>query len=212
VNIFHTHRQTIQYIQPSDHTRLTQAELLVIDEAAAIPLPMVEKLLGPYLVFMSSTINGYEGTGRSLSMKLVKNLRHQSKVDSSSSSSGEGKTTKLGGGGRVLTEITLEDPIRYGRGDPIERWLNDLLCLDCSNHIPKLIYTIPHPSLCDLYYVNRDTLFSHHKASEAFLQRMMSLYVSSHYKNSPNDLQLMSGKSYHAIPSVHTASWSSYEG
>jgi N-acetyltransferase 10 len=37
---------------------------VVIDEAAAIPLPVVKDLLGPYLVFMSSTINGYEGTGR----------------------------------------------------------------------------------------------------------------------------------------------------
>ena len=31
---------------------------------AAIPLPLVKDLLGPYLVFLSSTINGYEGTGR----------------------------------------------------------------------------------------------------------------------------------------------------
>lgn len=38
-----------------------QAELVVIDEAAAIPLPLVRSLLGPYLVFMSSTVNGYEG-------------------------------------------------------------------------------------------------------------------------------------------------------
>lgn len=38
--------------------KLGQAELLVIDEAAAIPLPLVKKLLGPYLVFMASTING----------------------------------------------------------------------------------------------------------------------------------------------------------
>lgn len=34
-------------------------ELLVIDEAAAIPLPMVKYLLGQYLVFLSSTVNGY---------------------------------------------------------------------------------------------------------------------------------------------------------
>ena len=32
------------------------------------------------------------------------------------------------------------------------------------------------------YYVNRDTLFSYHKASEVFLQRLMALYVASHYK------------------------------
>lgn len=36
-------------------------------------------------------------------------------------------------------------------------------------------------SLCR-YYVNRDTLFCYHKASEAFLQRLMALYVASHYK------------------------------
>ena len=54
---------------------LAQAELLCIDEAAAIPLPWVKKLFGPYLIFMSSTVTGYEGTGRSLSMKLVRDLR-----------------------------------------------------------------------------------------------------------------------------------------
>jgi N-acetyltransferase 10 len=50
---------------------LAQAELLVIDEAAAIPITIVKQLLGPYLVFLSSTVNGYEGTGRSLSLKLI---------------------------------------------------------------------------------------------------------------------------------------------
>jgi N-acetyltransferase 10 len=58
VNIFRQHRQTIQYIQPQDSPKLSQAELLVIDEAAAIPLPMVKALLGPYLVFLCSTVNG----------------------------------------------------------------------------------------------------------------------------------------------------------
>ena len=93
---------------------------------------------------------------------------------------------------------------------------------------------LPHPSECQLYYVNRDTLFSYHKASEIFLQvsyvsfvlralfknlrvileafdgmdltclpgllqRMMALYVASHYKNSPNDLQLMSNAPKHHL-------------
>src|SRR5437588_8433264 len=69
----------IQYIQPQDAHVLGQAELVIIDEAAAIPLPLVKKLLGPYLVFMASTINGYEGTGRSLSLKLIQQLREQSR-------------------------------------------------------------------------------------------------------------------------------------
>jgi hypothetical protein len=65
VNIFReSHRQTIQYIQPQDAHKLGQAELVCIDEAAAIPMPLVKALLGPYLVFLASTIHGYEGTGR----------------------------------------------------------------------------------------------------------------------------------------------------
>jgi tRNA(Met) C34 N-acetyltransferase TmcA len=54
----HTSLTTTQYIQPQDAVKLAQAELVVIDEAAAIPLPLVKALLGPYLVFMASTING----------------------------------------------------------------------------------------------------------------------------------------------------------
>ena len=84
-------------------------------------------------------------------------------------------------GGRKLHEVTLNESIRYGSGDPIERWLYNLLCLDVLA-IPRIISGCPEPKHCDLYYVNRDTLFSYHKASEAFLQRIMALYVSSHYK------------------------------
>ncbi len=35
--------------------------------------------------------------------------------------------------------------------------------------------------------------------SESFLKRMMYLYVASHYKNSPNDLQLMSDAPAHRL-------------
>mmetsp|Transcript_15012 Transcript_15012/g.29501 ORF Transcript_15012/g.29501 Transcript_15012/m.29501 type:complete len:1039 (-) Transcript_15012:64-3180(-) len=195
VNIFRQHRQTIQYIQPQDHAKLAQAELLVIDEAAAIPLPVVKQLLGPYLVFMSSTVNGYEGTGRALSLKLVKQLREQS----SATVSQQGEASISGSGNRVLRELTLNEPIRYALADPVEKWLNDLLCLDCTTKVPRIITGVPHPNDCSLFYVNRDSLFSFHKASEEFLQRMMSLYVSSHYKNSPNDLQLMSDAPGHHL-------------
>ena len=58
-DVFHDHRQTIQYIHPTDAAKLCQAELVVMDEAAAIPLPLVKSLLVPYLVFMVSTVNGY---------------------------------------------------------------------------------------------------------------------------------------------------------
>ena len=83
--------------------------------------------------------------------------------------------------GRVLHEIVLNDSIRYANGDHVEKWLNDLLCLDATN-VSRITSGCPVPESCDLYYVNRDTLFSYHKASEAFLHRIMALYVSSHYK------------------------------
>lgn len=93
---------------------------------------------------------------------------------------------------RALKELSLSTPIRYGPNDPIEAWLTQLLCLAPPASSSSAARGTPHPSTCDLYAVNRDTLFSYHPASEVFLQRIMGLYTSSHYKNTPNDLQLIS--------------------
>lgn len=100
--------------------------------------------------------------------------------------------------GRLFKKVELHESIRYASSDPIESWLNGLLCLDVANYIPNISryvfycwrlvwcfmlvsycftslsswfhHRMPHPSECDLYYVNRDTLFSYHKESEIFLQ------------------------------------------
>jgi N-acetyltransferase 10 len=244
----------LQYLKPHDHGKLSQVELLVIDEAAAIPLPIVKSMLGPYLVFLSSTVNGYvcflflimwllqfmrvnrwsfcffgswsyEGTGRSLSLKLLQQLECQSQPSAQSNASKSSKSCQVFRFdklcfeetsmylvvwllfvlfcfvlfwcvGRLFKKIELNESIRYASGDPIETWLNDLLCLDLANSIPnisrwapssysflfiqvsivvneKLCFfgiRLPHPKECDLYYVNRDTLFSYHKESEIFLQ------------------------------------------
>lgn len=208
VDIKRDHRQTIQYIVPQDHQVLGQAELVVIDEAAAIPLPIVKNLLGPYLVFMASTINGYEGTGRSLSLKLIQQLRNQNNTSGRESTQtavvsrdNKEKDSHLHSQSRQLREISLDEPIRYAPGDPIEKWLNKLLCLDVTLIKNPRFATrgTPHPSQCNLFVVNRDTLFSYHPVSENFLEKMMALYVSSHYKNSPNDLQLMSDAPAHKL-------------
>lgn len=205
VDVKREHRQTIQYIAPNDSHVLGQAELLIIDEAAAIPLPVVKKLMGPYLIFMASTINGYEGTGRSLSLKLIQQLRQQSNNTTPSDTtivSRDKKSSEVSGSlTRNLKEVVLDEPIRYAPGDPVEKWLNKLLCLDVTLAKNAKFATkgTPHPSQCQLFYVNRDTLFSYHPVSEAFLQKMMALYVASHYKNSPNDLQLMSDAPAHQL-------------
>lgn len=186
--------------------------MVIIDEAAAIPLPLVRNLIGPYLVFLASTINGYEGTGRSLSLKLIQQLRESTRPSLSKNVAGQDKDEATATGSsskksvvkaspksRSLREIKLETPIRYSSGDEIEKWLNGLLCLDATILPRSDAQGCPHPSTCELFYVSRDTLFSYHPASEVFLQRMMALYVASHYKNQPNDLQLLSDAPAHHL-------------
>ena len=81
----------------------------------------------------------------------------------------------------------------------MERWLYSFLCLDCTATPYRLLSGTPHPDACQLFFVNRDSLFSYHKLSEAFLHRVWSLYVASHYKNSPDDLQLLSDAPAHML-------------
>ena len=83
--------------------------------------------------------------------------------------------------GRMVFEISLTNSIRYANGDAIEQWLYDLLCLDVAD-LPPLSGGTPDPASCDLYYVNRDTLFSYDRSAETFLKHLVNLYVSSHYK------------------------------
>lgn len=86
-----------------------------------------------------------------------------------------------------FTEITLTEPIRYNGQDNAEKWLNDLLCLDCGIGLGDSVSNgqdqhQPAASDCQLFLVDRDALFSGGARSERFLQRLMSIYVSSHYK------------------------------
>lgn len=183
INVFREHRQTIQFIAATDEEKFAQAELAIIDEAAALPLTRVKKMLGSYLVFLSSTVSGYEGTGRSLSMKLVADMRQRS---------------QSGQSGRALKEMAMTEPIRYGPNDPVERWLHTLLCLESSTEMITA-GSAPHPNACDLFYVERDALFSYHPLAEKLLQRIQTLLAAAHYKNQPNDLQLLSDAPGHHI-------------
>ena len=182
IDIIKNHKQTIRYILPTDILLFQLAELLIIDEAAAIPLNIVKRILPDCVTVMASTIQGYEGTGRSLSIKLIDEMRNNQKMS----------------GSRILKEISLNQAIRYADNDPIELWLNKLLILDATS-AESFEDSMEDPSKLELYLVNRDTLFSYHKGSEAFLKKIMSLFVSSHYKNSPNDLQLLSDAPSHKI-------------
>ena len=257
-----TQRQKVRYVRPMDVDKIVGAELVAVDEAAAIPLPIVRQLmqLNPShggkgksmsvnnaptddgrLTFLSSTVNGYEGTGRALSLKLIKELREsggkgQSATEAAkfasadivgaASNKGEAKVHEkrwaaeseaakgvTSGNYGPLKELELSHPIRYSLGDPVERWLNNLLCLDCDSfdynntlgNIDTKRDTLslkggaPAPAECELYHVNRDALFSYHRLSESFLQKLWGLYTSAHYKNTPNDLQMLSDAPAHNV-------------
>ncbi|KAK6056658.1 putative ATPase DUF699 [Cooperia oncophora] len=181
VNVFREHRQTIQYIHPSDASKLGQAELVVVDEAAAIPLPLVKELIfGPYIVFLASTINGYEGTGRSLSLKLLQQLRQQA-------------------AGSVVSYMNLRWRKVYDI-NLIEQWLNRVLCLNAGNINTRLSCGTPPPSECELYIVKPECLGSHyHRRPKHFPQQIIWHLLALIYKNSPNDLQMLSDAPAHHL-------------
>ncbi|EDO08001.1 GNAT acetyltransferase 2 family protein [Babesia bovis T2Bo] len=154
-------------------------DILIIEEAASIPLPIVESLCKKGIVILSSTVGGYEGTGRSLSLKLIERFRNTNP--------------------EALTEITLKEPIRYSKNDSIEAWLNSLLCLGTYVDDAKDRSDLPPPNQCQLYLVNRDVLFSYHPKAEVFLSSVVAVLSSSHYRNSPDDLLLLSDAPAHKL-------------
>ncbi|ADM12350.1 putative P-loop ATPase/acetyltransferase fusion [Encephalitozoon intestinalis ATCC 50506] len=172
-------KHIIEYFNPANELKY-YPDLLVVDEAAAIPLVYLTKLIFPNFVIMATTVNGYEGTGRAFSVKLSEMLRKSSAESSSF----------------IYKELTMKESIRYGQNDPVENWLYKALLLDAS--VPK-IQGCPRPSECSLFYVNKDVLFSGKPPAEKFLNDVFSLFISSHYKNSPNDLQVLADSPRHEI-------------
>ena len=54
IQINRNHKQTIRYILPTDILIFQMAELLIIDEAAAIPLNIVKRIIGDLTINKSS--------------------------------------------------------------------------------------------------------------------------------------------------------------
>lgn len=76
---------------------------LLIDEAAAIPAPMLNELISffPH-VLLTTTVQGYEGTGRGFLLKFCSSLPS-------------------------CQIYSLEQPMRWAMDDPLETWVNSLL-------------------------------------------------------------------------------------
>ena len=141
-------------------------DLLFIDEASAIPIPILEKLLSlTNKIIFSTTIHGYEGTGKGFALKFNKTLDVHFPE---------------------WTRIRLSKPIRWLLNDPIEQWVNSMLCLNSEladvKHINKLDNNLIYTSKLKL--VNRDLLLN----DKNQLSSLFALLVYAHYRTQPSDL------------------------
>ena len=188
IEIFCTHRQTVTFLFPNEIENIKRnIDLLIIDEAASIAMPILESICGSFVVFMSTTTAGYEGTGKYFSLKFIKKIKEKLQNNHNSIKN-------------IISiqEITLNEPIRYSPNDPVEKWLYEFLCL--NNELPPVLLNgCPDPKYCKLFLVDRNALFSFHKIANQFLQRIFGLFISVHYKNSPDDLQMVCDAPSHRI-------------
>lgn len=164
-SVFELDGFSVQFIAPDQlMLALPDADLVMIDEAAAIPMHMLKPVLANYpkLVF-STTVHGYEGTGRGFEYKLKPLIKNTfSKVD----------------------DIKLDEPIRWCAGDYLEHSINQLLALNAE--LPDLSE--------ETLYEPQKLSFVIHKAAElsqqeSKLTEVFSLLVNAHYRTSPNDLR-----------------------
>ena len=145
-----------------------QVDLVLVDEAASIPLPILKQILQKYekTVFVS-TVHGYEGTGRGFSVRFCKEL--------------DATTAHW-------QQIEMKMPVRWDENDELENWLFKLLCLDAE--VSELFNDASSAlSLTDLGVrkVNTTELMN----NEALLRQLFALLVLAHYRTRPSDLQRM---------------------
>ena len=92
-----------------------QADWLVVDEAAAIPAPLLHQLVSRFpRTLLTTTVQGYEGTGRGFLVKFFARFPH-------------------------LHRFELQQPIRWAQGCPLEKMVSEALVFDDENftHTPQ---------------------------------------------------------------------------
>lgn len=154
---------------PIDHLleHKPTASILMIDEAASIPLYLLEGILASYhrLIF-ASTVHGYEGAGRGFAIKfksIIDNYLPQWRA------------------------LHIEQPIRWAKNDPLERLVNKACLLNASlAQLENQGQLWNKADLC-VSEVSKQSLVD----SEELLQQVFSILVTAHYQTSPNDLILL---------------------
>lgn len=137
-------------------------DAIVVDEAAQIPVPVLRALTRRHartrFVF-ATTARGYEGTGRGFVLRFLEELAR---------------------GPRPLVRLTMDAPIRWAAGDPLERFVFEALLLDAEPDAPP-----PAPLSIAASPIDRDAV------SERDLGAAFGLLVHAHYRTTPGDLERM---------------------
>lgn len=156
---------SMEFLPPDVLCRSSRkADLLLVDEAAGIPAPLLEHLLlaHPRIVF-ATTVHGYEGTGRGFEVRFRRTL------------------DRLTPGWR---EMRMETPIRWALSDPLERLATDALLLNATPAPTSKVVDADRAS-CRFQRLARDALAS----DEATLSQLFGLLVLAHYQTHPMDLR-----------------------
>ena len=155
----------LQFIAPDQLLASNQkADLLLVDEAAAIPVGMLQGLLARYSrVVFASTIHGYEGSGRGFAIRFQQHL------------------DEVAPGWQALH---LKQPIRWSDNDPLEALLFNALCLDAEVDRVDDMETL-RPEQCFVRLVTQQELLE----NPSRLKALFALLVSAHYRTSPSDLK-----------------------
>jgi tRNA(Met) cytidine acetyltransferase len=157
----------IKFIAPDALIESDQkADLLLVDEAAAIPAPMLEQLLHKFSrIVFATTLHGYEGTGLGFAIRF-RQILEQSTPNWHS--------------------LRMTQPIRWSENDSLEAFSFKALLLDAS---PVDDALIEHCQLVDCVFekIARKQLIN----DETSLAELFGLMVLAHYRTRPSDLQLM---------------------
>jgi tRNA(Met) cytidine acetyltransferase len=133
-----------------------------VDEAAALPVGLLRSLLAADGLALTTTVHGYEGTGRGFSVRFREHLAD---------------------GPHDVTDITLAEPIRYAAGDPVEVWSFRALALDARPPVAGLVADAT-PDTVRYRELTSAALL----ADESLLREVFGLLVLAHYRTEPNDL------------------------
>ncbi|MEZ9039076.1 MULTISPECIES: GNAT family N-acetyltransferase [unclassified Vibrio] len=173
VNATHIRHQggSLRFVAPDELLKSKpDCDLLFVDEAATIPIPMLKSMVDIYhrMVF-STTVHGYEGSGRGFGIKFESWLSEH----------------RPGWKG-----FKLEQPIRWNSNDPLEAWLFDCFLLGNDASVTEsAVDEIEGFSADAINQLNLGELSkSECLANPEQLQQCFSLLVDAHYQTSPNDL------------------------